>query len=473
MKLESSILTSIRNRPTLTILRDQSSEANSNFINVLKVSPVRRLKIPDSFDGRVAWKGMLTRPLNQGRCGSCWAFAASGVLADRFNIQSRGLIHVELSPTKLILCNWQGKEIEFSSLNKESQEFEIQATKQAFESSACFGNSLVDACRYLYQVGTPTLECIPYDQELGIQSEYQKIGFFDSVAKLPLCSSITGPIGDMCAGSYIDSRTGTEYGKPQRFYRALHFYGIAGVEQDGGSELYIRDNIYKWGPVATGMRIYADFYTFDPKTTVYRWDRTSPSVGEGHAIALVGWGVSSKDNQKYWIVRNSWGTEWGMDGYFYMARGTNECEIEANCMGMVPDFFYPSDHTYSARFNGKYENIEQSSIRTGRDQITSYINTKAGGIDPNTGYTRRVEIQMPWLDLSRPIDLSKLPDWKTFVAGEINVSNNNNKGLYSLQSGDSVNGTRILIFLSIICGISILGFILVHRYRKKSGKAYA
>jgi C1A family cysteine protease len=35
-----------------------------------------------------------------------------------------------------------------------------------------------------------------------------------------------------------------------------------------------------------------------------------------HAVALVGWGTL--DSTDYWIVPNSWGTDWGIDGYIYL-----------------------------------------------------------------------------------------------------------------------------------------------------------
>jgi len=55
-----------------------------------------------------------------------------------------------------------------------------------------------------------------------------------------------------------------------------------------------------------------------------------------HAISVLGWGTTS-DNQKYWIIANSWGTSWGMDGIFYFARGDNICGIESNAYAGFAD----------------------------------------------------------------------------------------------------------------------------------------
>ena len=52
-----------------------------------------------------------------------------------------------------------------------------------------------------------------------------------------------------------------------------------------------------------------------------------------HAVVIVGYGTTTATTTvpatPYWIVRNSWGTGWGLSGYFLIKRGVNMCNIES------------------------------------------------------------------------------------------------------------------------------------------------
>lgn len=67
-------------------------------------------------------------------------------------------------------------------------------------------------------------------------------------------------------------------------------------------------------PIVIGLTIYDNFFTLTPQNPVLGMPTGPVVLPQGHAVCLVGYSVSSR----WFIAKNSFGTEWGEEGYCYI-----------------------------------------------------------------------------------------------------------------------------------------------------------
>ncbi|XP_038123906.1 dipeptidyl peptidase 1 [Cyprinodon tularosa] len=115
-------------------------------------------------------------------------------------------------------------------------------------------------------------------------------------------------------------------------------YGYVGGFYGGCSEVAMMTELVNNGPMAVALEVYPDFMHY--KEGIYHHtglaDSINPFELTNHAVLLVGYGRCHKTGQKYWIVKNSWGSGWGEEGYFRIRRGSDECAIESIAVAARP-----------------------------------------------------------------------------------------------------------------------------------------
>jgi C1A family cysteine protease len=222
--------------------------------------------LPAAFDWRNS--GMVTPVKNQGDCGACYAFAFLGSFESKLLMDGAG--SWDLSENHAKECNW-----------KELNNYEYPAGNPW---GSCDGGNAKMIADLYSQTGSVLEACNPYvasDVACGTTCPYQQ--------------------------SVLD-------------YRLISGNSVPNTE-------VLKQYIYDNGPVH--VSIYADatqgFTTsYDGSTTL---NYNSPADYTNHGVLIVGWSNSLPPvpggslPADGWIVKNSWGTGWGNNGYFYMTYG--------------------------------------------------------------------------------------------------------------------------------------------------------
>lgn len=207
--------------------------------------------LPDTVDWRP--KGYVTEIKNQGQCGSCWSFSATGSLEGQHFRKTQKL--VSLSEKNLMDCS------------------------EREGNHGCHGGLMDQAFDYVIKNdGIDTEESYPYKPEDGF------------------CRFKSDDVG-ATEVSCMDIKSQNE----DDLQKAVATEGPISVAIDASHRSF---QLYKSG--------------------VYKEPECS-SVRLDHGVLAVGYGTEDSD---YWLVKNSWGTSWGKEGYVMMARNDkNMCGI--------------------------------------------------------------------------------------------------------------------------------------------------
>jgi len=116
-------------------------------------------------------------------------------------------------------------------------------------------------------------------------------------------------------------------------YKVGDYGSVAGVDQ-------MKAEVYARGPISCGIDATTLLEDFKGAAASGIYQEYNPFPGINHIVSVVGFGVDGKT--PYWVVRNSWGTEWGDIGLFRIIMGQPDYNlgIESGCGFGVPTNAY-------------------------------------------------------------------------------------------------------------------------------------
>ncbi|XP_009892741.1 PREDICTED: cathepsin L1-like, partial [Charadrius vociferus] len=97
------------------------------------------------------------------------------------------------------------------------------------------------------------------------------------------------------------------------------------VNVTSGNITAVKAAIYKHGPVAVSIDASHKTFSFYSNGIYYEPKCANKPGGLDHAVLAVGYGVLQ--GETYWLIKNSWSTYWGNDGYILMAMKDNNCGV--------------------------------------------------------------------------------------------------------------------------------------------------
>lgn len=241
----------------------------------------------------VNWKkaGKITAVKNQGQCGSCWAFSAAEAVESQWAMNGNAIW--EFSPQQIASC---------------TQEMASPFGPCCF---GCGGGDSVAAYEYLMSAGVTGLGSsyfAPYTQSMTVACSGPEC--------TNTCSSYSQT--DLKANAWA-------YGP----YAMVTGYSFATPPCNEGScskqnMTMLAQNTAIYGPpsVCVDASQWND-YTGGVLTQAGCGGYAADDID--HCVQLIGY--NADDKSPYWIVRNSWATNWGNGGMIHLQYPQNTCGV--------------------------------------------------------------------------------------------------------------------------------------------------
>jgi len=321
------------------------------------LEPAQAGALPTDF----SWveKGKVTEAKEQGDCGSCWAFAAASAIESAYAIENPGVDLVSISPQQMVSC---------------TNGMLYAKTGGKFANKGCHEGMAPLAFGYAGASATLAGDIYGLVRELipGVDANYAKpkwntwlndtqhSGAQTGVKAICACAAYPYNSGDlkgvtMCGTTYPDGPTPNCYNN--QCYVESSDSGTCEVDvvdscQAAGaesltvsgytfvsSEADLMGAVHKQ-PVTTAMYVkQGETFQFWGDG-VFDGCAVEPGPGDegydpsgwgdvDHTVVVVGWGHDA-DAGDYWLIKNSWGTTWGENGFFRLKRGVGMCSIASS-----------------------------------------------------------------------------------------------------------------------------------------------
>lgn len=138
----------------------------------------------------------------------------------------------------------------------------------------------------------------------------------NALLKAPVYASKVGPFNDK------------DYNCPTYSKEDIAGYILSTSDLPSYDKIAIKEAIMKYGSVMSSIYIPANVYYNGKNTYCYTAVSEEDALPTNHAVNIIGW----DDSKNAWLVKNSWGADWGYEGTFWVSY--NDYYISKGCVSL-------------------------------------------------------------------------------------------------------------------------------------------